>query len=39
MPPTLVANYPTLEDYDPEAAKLVEEVFGDSATVPASCKP
>ena len=29
---------PKLEDYDPEAAKLVEEVFGD-ATVPAYCKP
>ena len=29
----------TLADYDPEAAKLIEEVFGDAATVPASCKP
>ena len=39
MPLSLVANYPTLADYDPEAAKLIEEVFGDAATVPASCKP
>ena len=38
MPISLIATYPTLSDYDPEAAKLVEEVFG-SATVPADCKP
>ena len=39
MPPSLAASYPTLADYDPEAAKLVEEVFGSTASVPASCKP
>ena len=39
LPPPLTGNYPTLADYDAEAAKLVEEVFGDSATVPAACKP
>ena len=38
MPPSLAPYHPTLADYDPEAAKLVEEVFGD-ATVPAACKP
>ena len=37
LPSTLAANYPKLSDYDPEAAKLVEEVFGD-ATVPEYCK-
>ena len=38
LPPSLAANYPKLADYDPDAAKLVEEVFGD-ATVPSYCKP
>ena len=39
LPPSLAANHAELADYDPEIAKLVEEVFGDTATVPASCKP
>ena len=38
LPPSLAANYPKLADYDPEAAKLVEEVFGEGA-VPSYCKP
>ncbi len=38
MPLSLRTTYATLEDYDPEAAKLVKEVF-DGATVPAECKP
>ena len=38
MPPSLAPYYPTLADYDPEAAKLVEEVL-DGATIPAACKP
>ena len=38
LPPSLAANYPKLADYDPDAAKLVEEVLGD-ATVPPYCKP
>ena len=38
LPPTLAANYPKLADYDPDAAKLVEEVFGEGA-VPSYCKP
>ncbi len=37
LPTTLAADYPKLADYDAEAAKLVEEVFG-SATVPEYCK-
>ena len=28
-----------LEDYDPEIVKLIEEVFGEDATVPSYCKP
>ncbi len=28
-----------LEDYDPEIVKLIEEVFGEDATVPPYCKP
>ena len=39
MPPPLNASYSKLADYDPEAAKLVEEVFGSGAGVPATCKP
>ena len=39
LPYPLNANYSKLADYEPETAKLVEEVFGDSATVPAACKP
>ena len=39
LPYPLDAIYSKLADYDPQAAKLVEEVFGDSATVPAACKP
>ena len=38
MPSSLAPYHPTLADYDPEAAKLVEEVFGE-ATVPTACKP
>ena len=38
MPSSLAPYHPTLADYDPEVAKLVEEVFGE-ATVPAACKP
>ena len=38
LPPSLETTYMTLENYDPEAAKLVKEVF-DGATVPAECKP
>ena len=38
LPYPLNADYSKLADYDPEAAKLVEEVFGD-ASVPAACKP
>ena len=34
----LEQTYSKLADYEPEAAKLVEEVFGD-ATVPPACKP
>ena len=34
----LEQTYSKLADYEPEAAKLVEEVFGD-ATVPSACKP
>ena len=37
VPDFLVAKPTTLAEYDPEAAKLVEEVFGD-ATVPSYCK-
>ena len=37
LPTTLAADFPKLADYDAEAAKLVEEVFGD-ATVPEYCK-
>ena len=39
LPNQLKATYSNLADYDPEIATLVEEVFGDSATVPADCKP
>ncbi len=35
---SVASAYARLVDYDPEAAKLVEEVFGDS-TVPAYCMP
>ena len=38
MPISLIATYPTLSDYDPDVAELVEEVFG-AATVPEDCKP
>ena len=38
LPSPLAADYPELEDYDPEVAKLVEETFGE-ATVPSDCKP
>ena len=38
LPPTLATTYSKLADYDPAAAKLVGEVFGD-ATVPSFCKP
>ena len=39
MPYPLNASYSKLEEYDPEVAMLVEEVFGSDATVPATCKP
>ena len=39
LPSPLNASYSKLADYDPEAAKLIEEVFGSDATVPATCKP
>ena len=39
LPPSLSGSFSKLADYDPEAAKLVEEVFGATATVPATCKP
>ena len=32
------ANSPELDDYDPEAAKLIEDTLGD-VTVPSYCKP
>ena len=38
MPSSLSTLYPTLEDYEPDAAALIEETLGD-ATVPESCKP
>ncbi len=38
LPESLVSNTSKLEDYDPEAAKLVNELFGE-ATVPWYCKP
>ncbi len=38
LPESLVSNNTKLEDYDPEAAKLVNELFGE-ATVPWYCKP
>ncbi len=38
MPASLSASYSTLNDYDPDVATLVEEVFGD-ATLVAYCKP
>ncbi|MDE0338985.1 MAG: hypothetical protein OXI80_15045 [Caldilineaceae bacterium] len=38
LPEWVVSNSFKLEDYDPEAAKLVKEVFGE-ATVPWYCKP
>ena len=28
-----------LEDYDPEIAKLIVEIFGEGAYVPEYCKP
>ncbi len=39
LPYPLNASYSKLEDYDPDAAELVEEIFGESATVPATCIP
>ena len=39
MPSPLNASYSKLEDYDPDAADLIEETFGATATVPATCKP
>ena len=39
LPPSLAADYPVLEDYDPGAAKLIEEALGEEATVPSDCKP
>lgn len=38
MPSSLSTLYPTLEDYEPDAAALIEETLGD-ATVPEYCKP
>ena len=38
LPSSLAADYPELSDFDPEAAKLIEEVLGDAA-VPSYCKP
>ncbi|MDE0311276.1 MAG: fibronectin type III domain-containing protein, partial [Caldilineaceae bacterium] len=38
MPVSLSASYSTLNDYDPDVATLVEEVFGDASLV-AYCKP
>lgn len=38
LPESLVSNSSKLEDYDPEAAKLVNELFGE-ATLPWYCKP
>ena len=38
LPPSLAASYSKLADYDPEVAKLVEEVFGE-ATLVSYCKP
>ena len=39
MPSPLNASYSKLEDYDPDAADLINETFGESATVPETCKP
>ena len=39
LPPELAPYYSDLADYDPGAARLVEEVFDEDATVPAECKP
>ena len=38
LPPSLATHGALLEHYDAEAAKLIEEVFGD-VTIPAYCKP
>ncbi len=38
LPESLAANDLVLNDYDPEVAKLIEEVFGE-ASVPSFCKP
>jgi len=32
-------GYPTLADYDPEVAKLIEEILSKDAAAPAACKP
>ena len=37
LPPSLAGNYLTLGDYDPQAASLIEEVFGE-ASAPSVCK-
>ena len=34
----VVANQLKLADYDPAAARLIEEVFGEGTTVPSDCK-
>ena len=39
MPSPLNASYSKLEDYDPDTADLIEETFGESATVPETCQP
>ena len=39
LPPSLAPYYSDLAAYDPAAAALVEEVFDEDATVPASCMP
>ncbi len=38
LPPSLSASRPKLADYDPQAARLIEDVFGE-ARLPSVCKP